>query len=52
MPDPTTHTAMTRNPWINRAAAAVLLVMVFVAGHDAGSQTHTNHPACNAPLKP
>jgi hypothetical protein len=47
---------MTCNPWINRAAAAVLLVMVFVAGHDAGhhqaTEAHTNHPACNAPLKP
>jgi len=27
---------MTRNPWINRTAAVVLLLMMFVAGHDAG----------------
>jgi fatty acid desaturase len=47
---------MISNPWINRAAAIVILLMMFVAGHDAGHQqsikAQNNHPACSGPLKP
>ena len=41
---------------LNRAAALVLLAMVYVAGLDTGHrnavQAHHNHPACHQNLKP
>jgi len=41
---------------INRIAAAVLLLMVYVAGVDTGRtnavKAHHQHPACHQNLKP
>lgn len=41
---------------MNRIAAAVLLLMVYVAGIDTGrtdaAKAHHNHPACHQNLKP
>ena len=41
---------MINNPWINRAAAIVLLLCVYIAGVDAGREraveAHQNQPAC------
>jgi hypothetical protein len=41
---------MINNPWINRAAAIVLLLCVYIAGVDAGreraAEAHQNQPAC------
>jgi hypothetical protein len=47
---------MISNPWINRAAALVLLLCVYIAGIDTGreraAEAHQNHPACHQNLKP
>jgi len=47
---------MINNPWINRIAAIVILLGVYVAGVDAGREraveAHQNHPACHQNLKP
>ena len=37
---------MINNPWINRAAAIVLLLCVYIAGVDSDSKAHHNQPAC------
>lgn len=47
---------MTTNPHLNRLAALVLLLCVYIAGQDTGYsnavQAHHNHPACHQNLKP
>jgi hypothetical protein len=47
---------MTTNTWINRAAALVLLLAVYVLAYDnakqEAAQAHNNHPAAHLPLKP
>jgi hypothetical protein len=47
---------MTTNPWINRAAALVLLLAVYTAGRVDGREqaaaSFHNHPACHQGLKP
>ena len=47
---------MITNPHINRLAAIVILLGVYVAGIDSGTQraaeAHHNHPACHQNLKP
>jgi hypothetical protein len=47
---------MIMNPWINRACALVLLLMVYAAGIAAGKDqailAYQQHPACHPNLKP
>jgi hypothetical protein len=43
---------MTTNPWINRAAALLLLVTVFTLAYDHVSQPQQNHPAAHLGLRP
>jgi hypothetical protein len=47
---------MITNPWINRAAALVLLLAVYAVGYDnakqEAAQTLANHPVAHQPLKP
>ena len=47
---------MITNPHINRLAAIVILLCVYIAGIDSGTQraaeAHHNHPACHQNLKP
>lgn len=47
---------MITNPWINRIATLVVLVMVYAAGYDTArqepAQAHHNHPGAHQPLKP
>jgi hypothetical protein len=42
---------MINNPWINRAAAIVLLLCVYIAGIDSGSRAYQSHPACQCRVK-
>jgi hypothetical protein len=37
---------MINNPWINRAAAIVLLLCVYIAGVDSGIKAHHDQPDC------
>lgn len=37
---------MINNPWINRAAAIVLLLAVYVAGVDSGTKANHEQPVC------
>jgi hypothetical protein len=43
---------MTTNPWINRAAALLLLVTVCTLAYDYVNQPQKNHPAVYLELKP
>jgi hypothetical protein len=47
---------MLNNPWINRAAALVLLLAVYAAGYDTAkqeaAQANRQHPAAHLSLKP
>jgi hypothetical protein len=43
---------MTANPWIDRAAALLLLVTVFTLAYDYVNQPQQNHPAAHLELKP
>jgi hypothetical protein len=47
---------MTINPWINRAAAFFLLVVVYALAYDnvkqQAAQAHHNHPTSHPNLKP
>lgn len=47
---------MINNPWLNRAAAVAVLLMVYAAGwaggKDTGLNIRLNHPACQVPLRP
>jgi hypothetical protein len=43
---------MINNPWLNRIAAVVILLGIYVAGVDSGSRAYQNHPACHQNLKP
>jgi hypothetical protein len=43
---------MTANPWIDRAAALLLLVTVFTLAYDYVKQPQKNHPAVYLGLRP
>jgi hypothetical protein len=43
---------MTTNPWINRAAALLLLVTVCTLAYDYVHHEQKNHPAVYLGLKP
>ncbi len=43
---------MITNPWINRAAALLLLVTVFTLAYDYVHHEQKNHPAVYLGLKP
>jgi hypothetical protein len=47
---------MINNPWVNRAAALVLLLAVYAVGYDNAkqedAQAHRDHPAAHLSLKP
>jgi hypothetical protein len=47
---------MINNPWINRAAAVVLLLAVYAVGYDTAKQqaveADRQHPAAHLSLKP